>query len=139
MKPSTVLVDVDGTLAARVTDRSPYDWHRVGEDVPVAAVVTAVRALSAAGHAIVVLSGRDESCRRQTESWLTHHLDVPYRELHMRRAKDNRRDDVVKREIYERYVRDRYEVAFVLDDRNQVVRMWRRLGLVCFQVADGNF
>ncbi|SHN43663.1 LNS2 domain-containing protein [Cryptosporangium aurantiacum] len=137
--PAAVLVDIDGTLAARVTDRSPYDWHRVGEDAPVAAVVTVVRALHAAGHRIVVVSGRDDECRRQTESWLTHHLDVPYDELLMRRARDNRRDAVVKRELYKRHIRDRYDVQFVLDDRDQVVRMWRELGLVCFQVAPGNF
>jgi hypothetical protein len=30
-------------------------------------------------------------------------------------------------------------VIAVFDDRNQVVRMWRDLGLTVFQVADGNF
>lgn len=138
--PTAVIVDIDGTLATRVTDRSPYDWQRVGEDAPVAAVVTTVRALHAAGLTILVMSGRDEECRAQTESWLLHHLGVEYDLLLMRRAKDNRRDDVVKRELFERHVADRYEVAFTIDDREQVVRMWREeLGLVCFQVAPGNF
>jgi hypothetical protein len=138
-RPTAVLVDVDGTLASRVTDRSPYEWQRVGEDAPVAAVVTAVRAMAAAGHSIIVLSGRDEECRRQTESWLVHHLGVPYTALLMRPARDSRPDVVVKRELYERHVRGRYAIQFVLDDRNQVVRMWRSLGLVCFQVAPGAF
>jgi hypothetical protein len=57
----------------------------------------------------------------------------------MRAAKDNRRDDVVKRELYKRHVRDHFDVLFVLDDRTQVVRMWRSRGLVCFQVAPGDF
>ncbi|MFG1921934.1 polynucleotide kinase [Cryptosporangium sp. NPDC048952] len=134
-----MLVDIDGTLATRVTDRSPYDWQRVGEDAPVEAVVAAVRALHAAGHTILVLSGRDEECRRQTESWLTHHLGVPYERLLMRRARDNRRDDIVKRELYERHIKKHYSVLFVLDDRAQVVKMWRKIGLVCFQVAAGDF
>ena len=139
-KPDAVLVDVDGTLATRVTDRTPYEWQRVGEDAPVAAVVAAVRALHAAGHPIIVVSGRDEECRAQTESWLLHHLAIPHEMLLMRRAKDNRRDDIVKRELYERHVAGRYDVAFVLDDRAQVVRMWRnQLNLVCFQVAEGDF
>ena len=30
-------------------------------------------------------------------------------------------------------------VDMVFDDRNQVVDMWRKNGLTCFQVADGNF
>lgn len=140
MKPTAVMVDIDGTLATRVTDRSPFDWQRVGEDAPVDAVIAAVRALHAAGHTILVLSGRDASCRRQTESWLTHHLDVPYEHLLMRRTGDNRRDDIVKRELYERFIHRKYEILFVLDDRRQVVKMWREeLKLVCFQVAEGDF
>jgi hypothetical protein len=30
-------------------------------------------------------------------------------------------------------------VVAVFDDRDQVVRMWRSLGLTVFQVAEGNF
>jgi hypothetical protein len=137
--PTAVLVDVDGTLATRITDRSPYEWQRVGEDAPVAAVITIVQALHAAGHTIIVMSGRDEECRAQTESWLTHHLAVPYEHLLMRDLGDNRRDEIVKQELYERHVRDRYAVQIVLDDRDQVVAMWRSLGLTCFQVAPGDF
>ncbi|WP_457852111.1 phosphatase domain-containing protein [Mycolicibacterium conceptionense] len=33
----------------------------------------------------------------------------------------------------------RYTVAGIFDDRNRVVDMWRRLGLACFQVAEGDF
>ena len=32
-----------------------------------------------------------------------------------------------------------YDVLCVLDDRDQVVRMWRHRGLTCLQVAPGNF
>ena len=108
--PAAVIVDVDGTLATRVTDRSPYDWLRVGEDAPVAAVITAVKALHAAGHAIVVVSGRDDECYRQTASWLTHHLGVPFAELFLRPAGDNRRDDIVKKQLYKRHIKGRYDV-----------------------------
>ena len=37
------------------------------------------------------------------------------------------------------FIKDKYRVLFVLDDRNQVVDMWRDIGLTCLQVADGNF
>lgn len=30
-------------------------------------------------------------------------------------------------------------VEIVFDDRNSVVKMWRLLGLTCFQVAEGDF
>lgn len=51
----------------------------------------------------------------------------------------NRKDVVIKRELFDRYIRDNYQVLFVLDDRNQVVDMWRELGLKCLQVAPGDF
>ena len=57
----------------------------------------------------------------------------------MRAAGDNRKDAIVKRELYQRAVAGVYSIAFVLDDRNQVVDMWRKdLGLPCFQVNYGN-
>jgi hypothetical protein len=141
--PRAVLVDIDGTLALRGTEpgaRKFYHWHRVGEDLPNPAVVELVQTLASAGrHAIVVMSGRDAVCRPQTERWLRRHK-VPFDELWMRPHKDNRPDTVVKRELYERQVAGRYEVAFVVDDRDSVVRMWRQeLGLTVLQCAYGDF
>ncbi|TDC59557.1 polynucleotide kinase [Micromonospora sp. KC207] len=137
--PRAIIVDIDGTLALR-GDRSPYDWVRVGEDQPNPAVIELVQTIAAAGrHRIILLSGRDEVCRRQTEMWLDAQR-VQFDELHMRPRKDNRKDSVVKAELYRTLVESRYAVAFVVDDRRQVVEMWRdELGLTCFQVAEGDF
>ncbi|MEU8297838.1 AAA family ATPase [Micromonospora sp. NPDC048909] len=136
--PEIVLVDIDGTVALNVS-RSPYDMTRVGEDQPNEAVIAAVRAMHAAGYAVVFCSGRDASARADTEDWLQRHVRVPYLALHLRAVGDRRKDSVVKREIYEREIRGRYRVVGVFDDRMQVVRMWRALGLTVFQVADGDF
>ncbi|SCG33806.1 AAA family ATPase [Micromonospora halophytica] len=136
--PEVVLVDIDGTVALAVT-RSPYDMTRVGEDEPNEAVIAAVRAMHAAGYGVVFCSGRDASAREDTVAWLARHVRVPYLGLHLRAVGDHRKDAVVKQEIYEREVRDRYRVAGVFDDRLQVVRMWRSLGLTVFQVAEGDF
>lgn len=57
----------------------------------------------------------------------------------MRPEGDIRKDSIVKRELFEKYVRPYYNIEFVLDDRNQVVEMWRSLGLKCLQVAEGDF
>lgn len=57
----------------------------------------------------------------------------------MRPEGDERKDSIVKQEIYEKYIKDRYNVRFVLDDRNQVVDMWREVGLKVLQVAPGDF
>ena len=136
--PPAVLVDIDGTVAL-MAGRSPYDWSRVGSDVPNPAVITAVRAMHAAGHAIVFCSGRDEVSRPDTEAWLDLYVGVRYEALFMRPAGDHRKDAIVKREIFDTEIRDRWRIIGVFDDRQQVVRMWRSLGLTVFQVAEGDF
>lgn len=136
-QPSAVLVDLDGTLA-RMTNRSPYEWHRVGEDEPVPHVVELVRDLASAGTSIVFMSGRDGSCRDATQEWLDTHVGVPG-PLFMRAPGDSRSDSIVKRELFDAHVRDVYRVRFVLDDRNAVVHMWRSMGVPVFQVDYGYF
>ena len=136
--PPAILVDLDGTVAI-MGKRSPYDASLVHLDTPNAPVIEAIRAMRAAGHTIVFCSGRTDDYRSLTEDWLAEHVGVPYAALHMRKAGDTRRDAVVKREIFENEVRQSWRVVAVFDDRNQVVRMWRELGLTVFQVAEGNF
>lgn len=139
--PHIVIVDIDGTMAL-MGDRNPYDWQAVSQDQPNWPVVRLVQTLLAAGNRIIFLSGRDGSCMSATSAWLLRYIPAEYDKqwtLLMREEGDNRRDDIVKREIFDAEIRDKYHVKFVLDDRNQVVRMWRALGLPVFQVADGDF
>jgi hypothetical protein len=84
------------------------------------------------------MSGREDICKDLTETWLkTHGLFVG--PLFMRKTGDRRKDNIVKRELFDSYIKDKYYVEFVLDDRSQVVAMWRDLGLTCLQVAPGDF
>lgn len=136
--PPAVLVDLDGT-AAIMCDRSPYDETRVGGDAPNGPVLAAVRAMHAAGHTVVFVSGRTDGCSDATAKWLAAHSGVPYAALLMRTAGDTRADAVVKRELFDVHVRGKYRVVCVFDDRDQVVAMWRGLGLTVFQVAPGAF
>ncbi|MFI6766154.1 AAA family ATPase [Streptomyces sp. NPDC050355] len=136
--PAAVMCDIDGTLAIR-GDRGPYDFSRCGEDLLNVSVRDALRSFQRADQdVIVLLSGRGEEHRRQTEEWLRRH-DVPYDELWMRAAGDGRRDDVVKAELFDRHVRHRFAVRVSLDDRDRVVAVWRRMGLPTWQVNYGNF
>ena len=84
---------------------------------------------------IILLSGRQEKDREVTEAWLEENR-IPYNVLFMRPTNDGRKDSIVKEEIYRREIEGHYNVRFVLDDRQQVVDMWRSLGLKCFQVAE---
>ncbi len=135
---TAVMVDIDGT-AAIMCGRSPFDETRVHEDRPNEAVIAAVRAMHAAGHEVIFCSGRTDGCRDATEKWLAEHVGVPYVGLYMRAAGDTRKDSIVKRELFDAHIRRFWDVVCVFDDRDQVVSMWRSLGLTVFQVAEGNF
>jgi predicted kinase len=136
--PKAVLVDIDGTTAL-LTGRSPYDETRVHEDLPNEPVIAVVRAMHQTGHRIVFMSGRSEACREATERWLQEHLRIPFEGPFMRQVGDKRKDAALKAELFDRHVRDIYDVACVLDDRASVVRAWRAMGLTVLQVAEGDF
>ncbi|MCX5239745.1 AAA family ATPase [Streptomyces prunicolor] len=136
--PRAVMCDIDGTLALH-NGRGPYDFERCGEDqvnAPVLRVLRSFRLFH--GDRIILLSGRGEEFRPHTEAWLAE-CHVPYDELHMRPAGDRRRDDIVKAELFDQHVRDRYAVLLSLDDRDRVVALWRRMGLPTWQVNYGAF
>lgn len=130
-----IICDIDGTLA-HMSERRPYDWHRVGEDTIDQVVIDLLRRFD--DKEVILVSGRDEVCRRETVDWLKENR-VPFHHLYMRPEGDNRKDVEVKQEIYDNYIKDTFNVELVLDDRNQVVKMWRANGLKCLQVAEGDF
>lgn len=134
--PTAIICDIDGTLA-HMKNRSQFDWSRVGEDEVDPIIKNLLDSLREA-YVIFLVSGRNEVCREETEKWLEKN-NIPYDMLFMRPEDDIRKDSVIKQEFFKKYIRYYYNIEFVLDDRNQVVEMWRSLGLKCLQVAEGDF
>jgi predicted kinase len=143
--PTVVVSDVDGTLTLGPKDRSPYEWHKVGNDdlnVGVAHLLDGVKMI---GYAKVVLvSGRDEVCRPETEAWLEKN-DIEYDELYMRRSDHLNEsggqvaDTVVKAEMIEKYIRGKYNILLWFDDRVQISNMLRDVyGINVAQLGDPN-
>lgn len=140
--PDAIIIDVDGTLAL-MNGRSPYEYDKCDTDLPNWPVVETVNDLMEANRTrerrFLFVSGREDSVYRKTLGWLNDHLIAYPDGLYMRQEGDHRKDYVVKREIYESRIKSQYNVEFVIDDRKQVVDMWRSLGLTVFQVAEGDF
>ncbi len=138
-----VLVDMDGTLAD-VSHRLHHirggkkNWKAffrgMDDDPPSTIVLEWVRNLEPE-YDVVIVTGRPEQYRGNTEAWLRKH-GVKYAELLMRRDGDHRPDYTVKRELLSRLPKER--VAFVIDDRPSVCEMWRSCGLKVYQVAVGD-
>jgi predicted kinase len=133
-----VIFDIDGTLAHHNNARSPFDWMKVGIDTVDNIVADQARFHKQLGHIVYVVSGRDEICREVTSEWLKKH-NIPFDGLFMRKNNDNRKDTIIKEEIYNNEFKGKYNVRVVYDDRNSVVKMWRNLGLKVFQVEEGDF
>jgi len=137
-KPSAIIFDIDGTLAHISGKRSPYDYTGVQTD-DVDVTVRYIAQLCAQDvDKIIILSGREDSCRSDTFNWLTENK-IHFDELLMRQTGDSRKDSIIKEEIFWKDIEPNYNVIAVFDDRDQVVKMWRSLGIKCFQCDYGNF
>ena len=148
---NTIIFDLDGTLAD-ITVRKElatksdgrldwdvfFDSSNIKLDKPNEPVIKLAQMFAENGFNIVIFSGRTNKTERRTRSWLTHNR-VPFHKLVMR---DDVRhfvpDNTLKKQFLNEHV-DINDVFLVVDDRQQVVNMWRSLGLTVFQVAAGNF
>jgi len=135
LKPTAILVDIDGTLAHMNNKRGPFEWDKVHVD-DVDEVVKSMVNHFQADHTIIILSGRDGVCQPATEKWL-HDNNVYYDHIFMRAMNDMRKDWVVKEEIFWNHVADNFNVHFVIDDRKQVVmNTWHPIGVKVIQVGN---
>lgn len=91
-----------------------------------------------AGEKVIITSARNERHRKVTIQQLAH-ANVGYNKLYLRKDDDFRHDDIVKKELFEQIKKDGFNPVTAFDDRKQVVDMWRKIGLNCYQVREGNF
>jgi len=136
--PSAIIVDIDGTLAIN-TSRDYYDLTRVEEDLPNKVVCELIDIYSRDNYKILLVSGRDESSRQLTLNWLKTN-SIKYDLLIMRAIGDNRSDAIVKKELFNFHINNKYNIIFAVDDRKKVCRMWReQLNIPVFQLDDVDF
>ena len=150
----TIIFDLDGTIALidkrrkiSTKDNGKMDWDKFFDptniilDDPNWPVIKTLRLFKESGFRIVILSGRSKSTKDATREWLDR-FNVPFDVLKMRPTSNEfkfMRDDDLKEGWLNELFSDKKEIFAVFDDRNKVVEMWRRNGLTCFQVADGDF
>ncbi len=113
------------------------------DDVPNPPVIDTLTML--ANHAdIQIFSGRSDEVETETRLWLSVHLQfLPTHHkvnLRMRRQGDHQPDDKLKEGWLNKMSdEDRKRLVAVFEDRSRLVKMWRRNGIACFQVAPGDF
>ena len=159
-----IVFDVDGTLMNiehRVKyarkDSPDYDYEKfeaeIVNDTPNIEIFTIAHALKEQGHTIIIASGRKAMWTRTTLKMLDDYFDPRifkadeyyvwgesfWDAYYFRKDGDNRKDSIVKEEMYEQMLKDGYDPKLVFDDRQQVVDMWRSKGIRVCQVSEGNF
>jgi predicted kinase len=152
-KPSAIICDLDGTLCdvehrihhVRRSDGQKKDWFNFFREIPndplnkwCADILRKFSHDPYESKRIVLCSGRDDNQRKMTQDWLSKH-NIFYNDLYMRQRGDSRQDNVVKEIILDFEILTRFTPYFMIDDRKQVVDMWRRRGFTCLQCAEGDF
>lgn len=138
--PRAFICDIDGTLSDHEGIRGHFEYEKVSQDKPIWPIIHIVQAIAGSENWVpIYVSGREEFSRQDTKDWILSYLGLRADNLFMRPNGDYRKDYIIKKEIFYRDISTNYWVEFALDDRDQVVNMWRDIGLPCLQVAAGEF
>lgn len=132
------------TRKMRMFDWGP-DWEAFHDaavyDIPIKPMVDLAREFILMGHWVWFVTGRPSSHRDLTLDWLSRELYIPIKDLRLlMRPGGNKNSDVaVKTAIADCLVETGMIPDLVFDDRQRVVDMWRDRGLICAQVAKGDY
>jgi len=141
-----VIFDLDGTLAnmaecRHYLEQEPKNWdafyYAACSVSPIKSVVEVCKKLEE-DFEIYIVSSRSDLVKKQTEAWLREH-EINYTCLIMRPHGDHTPDDILKKSWCDSNIIPIHCVMCVFDDRSRVVKMWRSLGIPCFQVVEGDF
>lgn len=146
-KPKAIICDLDGTLC-NINHRLHYikgpgkkNWKAFFEglrdDSPNFWCQSIVNNLADI-YKIVFCSGRTDTYQGLTENWLSK-WGIGYDDLFMRQRDDFRKDNIVKEVLLDFEILTRYEPAFIIDDRKQVIDMWRKRGYTCLDCSGEDF
>ena len=162
-----VVVDLDGTLCDSshrehlAIAKQWDDFHSLlSEDRPHQDVADLLEVLNSGilttDLEVILLTGRNERYRGQTEAWLLKHR-IKNDHLLMRPDWDFTSDHVLKPQMLFQFVlhgqelptgdQENFEalqdvknkVWFILEDRDKVVEAWRNLGFRCWQTQPGGY
>lgn len=146
-----VVFDVDGTLLD-ITHRLHHirpaggkkDWTlfralAMGDSLNVE-IALLYRALHAAGHTLIICTGRMQSEHNLTTHVLHDVYSLPRPAIMLMRPDNSYTPDyLIKRDMLDTLTEMSMRPDMAVDDRQQVVDMWRGNGVRCLQVAPGQF
>lgn len=147
MTKKAVIFDVDGTIAnnehrVHHLKETPKNWDaffsKQSDDPPYLPMIAVAQAMSNAGHSIIICTARHNKHAEETILWMEKH-NMPWDEFYSRDEGDRTNDDIMKRELLQRMRKHGHDPFLVFDDRDRLVKMWRKEGLMCCQPNYGDF
>lgn len=124
-------------------------------DKPILPMWELMLSLVRTNNRILLITGRNESCRDATLDWIQSHSTGPFSivysalyvtlwprikfPLYMRADGDRRPSHEVKQGAMMRAIEDGFTPVMAFDDRKSDAEMWRRNGLICGHIADGAY
>lgn len=148
-----IIFDIDGTLADNThrihhithpdRDKRDYDTYEslVHLDSPIMPLCDIMYDIWHGMENVIFVTARREENREATRKWLRARIgiEVPNYRLYMRPAGDKRADYEVKSDLLDKVIADGYKPTLVFEDRKRCADMWRKRGLICAHVAEGDF
>lgn len=131
--PDAVASDLDGSLCI-FGEKNPYERNFLEDELskPVAHLIK-----NRGNAKLILVSGRKDIYRDQTEEWLKKY-EIDYDYLFMRKTlpkgETEPSDVIVKGNIYEEYIKDKFNLLWIVDDRKKIKRMWTQKGIFVFDV-----
>lgn len=140
-RPSFNLFDPKERIQANKPWKPNWDAFHAAcvDDTPIDAIIDVLACVRHNESDVWIWSGRTSTVSAKTFRWLQDH-HIRFDQLKMRPAGDYTPDDQLKESwLHALSPEDRARLVMVFDDRQHVVDMWRRNGVVCAQVAPGDF
>lgn len=139
-KQDVIVFDLDGSLCYANTNRNNergyFDWDKVYKDDINQIVAEQIKFHKSKGRKILIVTGRDASCKAMTEDWLAIH-GIEYDELFMRPENNYEKDSVIKKRIIENDIEPNYNILAWFDDRRQVRDMLFSKDIFVFSCNQG--
>ncbi|EAP0475197.1 3'-phosphatase [Escherichia coli] len=148
-RPYIVIVDIDGTISKATEDRLHLlpppgkgaltkDWNEFNlacdTDTPITPVIDMVRQLFNV-YTVWFVTGRCEIARDKTRAWLRKYVTNGAEPLlSMRPATDDRNDGPAKIDLLKKIGLSK--IAFALEDKIEVARVFRRHGVLTLMVRE---
>lgn len=122
-----VIFDIDNTILYH-TNRNPFNWSDLSGDKVIKGMKELIKYLDLENIMIILITGRPESVRPQTEEWLDNN-NIQYDILYMKDGDPYGKAYLFKEKILKNIQND-YNILMVFEDDTKCAEMYINNGIL---------